>query len=132
MLKMIVFLGATKSSLNSCRSLIRYTLKKSPDLYQEVTCSFSRDRFKKFRIEKVEDYPYSISKEMKLRLKELIKAEETIEKGYNDTVPKKTCSEKYHLRCQNIPEFLERENARKRESFAVKYRDPEFRKQKSE
>jgi hypothetical protein len=127
-----VFLGATKSSLNTCMSIIRYTFKKSPDLTKKLHAAFEEIGIKKFRIEIVEDYPCSSSKELNLRLKELIKAEKTIENGYNDTLPAKTRSEKYHLRCQNDPDFFERESARKRESFAVKYSDPEFRRQKLE
>jgi hypothetical protein len=125
-----VFLGATKSSLNSCMSIIRYTFKKSPDLTKKLHVAFQEIGIEKFRIEKVEDYPCSTSKEMNLRLKELIKVEEAIEKGYNDTLPAKTRSEKYHLRCKNDPEFVARESIRKRESFVAKYSDPEFRRQK--
>jgi hypothetical protein len=127
-----VFFGATKGSLNTCMSIIRYTFKKSPDLTKKLHAAFEEIGIKKFRIEIVEDYPCSSSKELNLRLKELIKAEGTIENGYNDTLPAKTLSEKYQLRCQNDPDFVERENARKRESFALKYSDPEFRRQKLE
>jgi hypothetical protein len=127
-----VFLGATKSSLDSCMGFIRSKFKKSPDLTKKLHVAFQEIGIGKFRIEIVEDYPCSSSKELNLRLKELIKAEKTIENGYNDTLPAKTRSEKYHLRCQNDPDFVEREIARKRESFAVKYSDPEFRRQKLE
>ncbi len=42
-----VFFGATKGSLNTCMSIIRYTFKKSPDLTKKLHAAFEEIGIKK-------------------------------------------------------------------------------------
>jgi hypothetical protein len=126
------FIGATVTSLSNCMVVTRRKFKKSVDKTKKLHTAFTEIGVENFRIEKLEDFPCSSLKELNLRLRDLILERDSIEKGYNDVLPVLTRKERYSIRCESDPSYYASEKLRKRESFSIKYNDPEFRRKKLE
>jgi hypothetical protein len=126
------FIGATVTSLSNCMVVTRRKFKRSEDKSKKLHTAFTAIGIENFRIEKLEDFPCSSLKELNLRLREVILERGAIENGYNDVLPVLTRKERYSIRCESDPSYYASEKLRKRESFSIKYNDPEFRQKKSE